>query len=79
MTREEILSAARQTVTEDRGYGEAEEFTREEILDKLAAMARKYQYHAQHPGPGATAQEKRNLRLKAAALGAAADAVRLSE
>lgn len=71
MTREEILSAARQAVKEGRGYGEAEEFTREEILDKLRAMARKYEYHAQHPGPGATEAERRNLRLKAAALEAA--------
>lgn len=79
MTGEAILSAARQAVKEDRGHGAAEEFTREEILDKLRAMARKYQYHALHPGPGATEAERRNLRLKAAALGAAADAVRLSE
>ena len=55
------------------------EFSREEIREKLERMARKYAYHAANPGPGATAQEKRNLRLKAAALGAAADAVWLSE
>ena len=55
------------------------EFSRDEIREKLARMARKYAYHAANPGPGATEVERRNLRLKAAALGAAADAVRMME